>query len=62
MTSLWADDPSTKLGAFRVARDPSPASPAIKAAIAKVAKRGARETEAIKQKRPAARAARRRAR
>jgi hypothetical protein len=51
MSNPWVKDTAAKLGTFRVARDPNPAPPAVKAAIARATKKADRETAAIKAKR-----------
>jgi hypothetical protein len=50
MSNPWVEDTSTKLGAFRVARDPNPAPAPVKAVIARATKRAERETAAINAK------------
>jgi hypothetical protein len=42
---------AAQVGTFHVSRDPHPASPAVKAAVAQASKRAERETAAIKAKR-----------
>jgi len=51
MRSSWHEDVTAEVGTFRVARDPNPASEAVKAAIAKASKRAEADTAAIKAKR-----------